>query len=237
MIAIPAIDVREGTCVQLVGGAYERERVRLDDPCAVARSWAECGFHDLHVVDLDAATGRGANRALVERLLDARAARIQVGGGIRSTEDVARLLERGAARVIVGTRALEDPAWLAATANAFPGRLVVAADVDGRRVATHGWSRDSGRDIADALDALRPLPLAAVLVTAVHREGRLAGPDLALVDAVVGRSSFPIHASGGITTMNDLHALARAGVSAAILGMALYTGALDPRAVATEFAA
>jgi phosphoribosylformimino-5-aminoimidazole carboxamide ribotide isomerase len=235
MIAIPALDLREGTCVQLVGGAYAEERVRRDDPLAVAREWAALGFAHLHVVDLDAATGRGNNADVIGRVIAQGGAAIQVGGGVRTSEAVAALLQRGAAHVVVGTRALEDPAWLAESAAAWPGRLIVAADVQGREVTTHGWSRAVGRDVADVLASLRPLPLAAVLVTAVHREGRLAGPDLALMQSLVPDSPFPIHASGGIATMNDLHALASAGIAAAILGMALYTGVLDPVAVAAEF--
>ena len=236
MIAIPALDLREGACVQLVGGAYEQERVRLDDPVAVARGWSECGFRRLHLVDLDAATGRGSNRDTIERVLAGGGAEVQLGGGVRSTEAIADWLGRGVARVIVGTRALEDGAWLADAARAFPERLIVAADVDGRRLVTHGWSRLDGRDIDALIAELAPLPLAAVLVTAVHREGRLGGPDVALMESLVPQLPFPLHASGGITTMNDLHTLAAAGVAAAVLGMALYTGALDPSAVAAGFA-
>jgi len=237
MIAIPALDLREGACVQLVGGAYAEERVRLEDPLAVARGWAALGFAHLHVVDLDAATGRGDNAGVIGQVLDQGGAAIQVGGGVRTSEAIAALFERGAAHVVVGTRALEDPAWLAENAAKWPGRLIVAADVQGRDVTTHGWSRAGDRDVADVLTSLRPLALAAVLVTAVHREGRLAGPDLALMQSLVPASPFPLYASGGIATMNDLHALAGAGIAAAILGMALYTGALDPAAVAAEFGA
>lgn len=237
MIAIPAIDLRDGACVQLVGGAYDAERVRLDDPIAVARDWVRAGFQRLHVVDLDAATGRGTNAAVIEELLREAAVPVQVGGGVRSAERVEALLELGAARVVVGTRALEEPDWLAELAHDFPGVLVVAADVRGRRVTTRGWARTLQRDIVDTVEELAELPLAAVMVTAVHKEGQMQGPDYFLVEDVVEASRLPVYASGGIAGLRDLRELAERGVAAAVLGMALYTGALDPRLAAAEFVA
>ena len=145
------------------------------------------------------------------------------------------LLEAGAARVITGTRAIADRAWLAETAMAYPDRIVVAADVRERRITTNGWSANDGPDIADCLGELATLPLAGVLVTAVHREGALAGTDLPLMRELAGLTSLRLQASGGITTMEELRTLATAGFAAAILGMALYTGALDARTVAEEF--
>jgi phosphoribosylformimino-5-aminoimidazole carboxamide ribotide isomerase len=237
MIAIPAVDLRGGQCVQLVGGSYEREVVRLDDPRGVARDWARRGFGWLHVVDLDAATGRGGNADLVEELIrDAGAAvHVQAGGGVRDEDAVERLVGAGAARVIVGTRAVEDPSWLEEMAARWPGRLAVAADVRERRVVTSGWQRTLPRHIADFVEQLNDLPLAAVLVTAVHREGRMQGTDLHLMEDVAESSTHPVLASGGITTMHDLRTLAELGIAGAVLGMALYTGALDARAVAEEF--
>jgi phosphoribosylformimino-5-aminoimidazole carboxamide ribotide isomerase len=235
MIAIPAVDLREGACVQLVGGAYEAERVRLDDPVAVAQEWARVGFRHLHVVDLDAATGRGTNAAVIEEILRDGQLVVQVGGGVRSEARVEELLELGAARVVVGTRALEDPDWLAELAERFPGVLVVAADVRGRQVVTQGWARTLPRDVVDTVEALGALPLAAVMVTAVHREGQMQGPDWFLVDDVVEAATLPIYASGGIGGAHDLRELAERGVAAAVMGMALYTGALDPRLVAEEY--
>jgi phosphoribosylformimino-5-aminoimidazole carboxamide ribotide isomerase len=235
MIAVPAVDLRDGACVQLVGGDYDAERVRLDDPLAVARRWRDAGFARLHVVDLDAATGRGDNAAAVAALLAQGGAEIQVGGGVRDDARLDALLPAGAARIVCGTRAVEDPAWLAAAAARHPGRVVVAADVRGREVATRGWAGRSGRDVFRLLDALAPLPLAGLLVTAVHREGRMAGPDLSLVRALAARTRIPLLASGGIGGVDDLRRLQEAGAAEAVVGMALYTGALDPRAVAEEF--
>jgi phosphoribosylformimino-5-aminoimidazole carboxamide ribotide isomerase len=236
MIAIPALDLRSGACVQLVGGSYEREVLRIADPVAVARRWGECGFQRLHLVDLDAATRRGSNACLVRSILEARIPReIHVGGGIATEETIRDLLTRGATNVVIGSRAMEDGSWLAKVAEDFPGRTIVAADVRGRRVLTHGWVRELAVDISDALVALDGLSLAGVLVTAVHREGQLRGPDIDLMRQVVQGTGTPIYAAGGITTHGDLLALQRCGVHAAVVGTALYTGALDASAVAEEF--
>jgi phosphoribosylformimino-5-aminoimidazole carboxamide ribotide isomerase len=148
---------------------------------------------------------------------------------------VEELIAAGARHVTVGTRAVEDPDWLAELAIAHPGVLIVAADVRQRRVVTHGWTRSASTDILEFLADVDDLPLGGVLVTAVHREGQMVGPDLALMDDLAEASDLPIIASGGIASRDDLQALAHRGVSAAIIGMALYTGALDPRAIAEEF--
>jgi phosphoribosylformimino-5-aminoimidazole carboxamide ribotide isomerase len=236
MITIPAVDLREGACVQLVGGDYANERVRLAEPVSVAREWARYGFRRLHVVDLDAATGRGSNRDIVNELLRETPAEVQVGGGVRSTSAVEELVTSGARAVVVGTRAFEDTDWLARLAHAYPNEILVAADVRDRRVVTHGWTRTLPREIIDVTEELSSLPLAGLLVTAVHREGRMQGADLFLMEDVVEAAAFPVYASGGIASIADLRALADRGVSAAIIGMALYTGAIDPWQAAEEFA-
>jgi phosphoribosylformimino-5-aminoimidazole carboxamide ribotide isomerase len=201
----------------------------------VARSWEHYGFHRLHVVDLDAATGRGSNLPVVRSLLFDSGIPIQVGGGVRSGELVEELLEAGASRVIVGTRAIEEPEWIAELAARHPGEIIVACDVRERHVTTRGWAHTLPLDILEVLEELNPLPLAGLLVTAVHREGQLQGTDLPLMEDVAESSNFPVFASGGITTMQDLRALEHRGLAGAVIGMALYTGVLDPVAVAGEF--
>ena len=235
MIAIPAVDLRDGACVQLVGGEYAQERVRLADPVAVARGWAEQGFQQLHVVDLDAATRRGSNASVIRAILDLDLLDVQVGGGVREARDIERLLDDGASRVVVGTRALEETSWLAEVAAEFPGQLVVAADVRERRVVTRGWTHTLPLTILDAVEELHDLALAGFLVTAVHLEGQMQGTDLPLMEDVAELSRVPVYASGGVSTVHDLRALADRGVHAAVIGMALYTGALDARGVAEEF--
>ena len=236
MKIIPAVDLRDGRCVQLVGGSYEREAIRFDDPVDVASRWQRSGFPSLHVVDLDAATGRGSNRDVIRRILESSDCETQVGGGVRTTKDVDELLEAGADRVITGTRGLEDPDWLAGVADANPGRVVVAVDIRDRGIVTRGWTGTHERDFRDVVPELGALPLAGLLVTAVHREGLMEGTDLPLMREVLNHSTLPVQAAGGIGTIDDLRALKALGVSAVILGMALYTGALDPGAIIEEFA-
>lgn len=236
MLAIPALDLRDGHCVQLVGGDYEKEEVRLEDPVEVARRWAAAGFTRLHVVDLDAATDRGENADTVRDVIRHAGVPVQVGGGVRDDGAITTWLGEGADRVIVGTRGVEDPVWLAEQAAQHPGRIVLAADVTGRQVMTRGWTSRTGRDILDLLAELEGVPLASLLVTAVHREGRMEGIDLPLMEDVTAAASWPVIASGGIASLNDLRNLENCGIHAAVLGMAIYTGTLDPRIVAEEFA-
>ena len=237
MIVIPAVDLRGGYCVQLVGGDYADERVRLDDPASVAREWARTGFARLHVVDLDAATARGTNASVIREILRDATGPVQVGGGIRDDAQIEHLLEDGASWVVVGTRAVQDQHWLAEMAARFPGRLIVAADVRERRVVTAGWSETSALDVVDFVESLYGLSLGGILVTAVHKEGRMDGTDLPLMETVVEASAWPVFASGGVTTPEELRALEHRGVAGAVLGMALYTGALDARRIAEEFGA
>ena len=237
MIAIPAIDLRDGCCVQLVGGSFDEERVRIADPMSVARRWIEAGFTRLHVVDLDAAMGSGRNANVIRSLIELDALRTQVGGGLRDDAALSELFLRGVDRAVVGTRALKDPAWLRSAADVWPQRLVVAADARDGVIVADGWTSMLGRGVIDVVADLNALPLAGVLVTAVEREGRMLGPNVDLMRRVVAASDHPVIASGGIGTMDDLRALADIGVAACVIGMALYSGALDPRAVAQDFAA
>ena len=232
---MPAIDLREGACVQLVGGSYAEERVREADPIAVAARWRDAGFTRLHVVDLDAATGAGSNAAVIERLQGIPGISMQVGGGLRSADAVATVLGRGAASAVVGTRALEDHAWLQDVVERFPLRIIVAVDVRGGKPVLAGWTRETSLGLAETLDRLDELPLAALLVTCVDVEGQLAGPDLRTTERVRALTSLPLIASGGITSADDLRALEKLDIWAAVVGMALYTGVLDPRATAEEF--
>jgi len=236
MIAIPALDLRGGACVQLAGGSYDQEVIRISDPVGVAAAWRQYGFRHLHLVDLDGVAGRGNNAAEIQTILGATDIEVQVGGGVRNRELIQQLLNDGAQRVIIGTRALEDPDWLAEMSELFPGSIVVAADVRGRKILSHGWTRTHPKLVLDLIEELNGLPLAGVLVTAVHREEAMNGTDLPLMEDVAETAEFPVFASGGLGSLNDLRALADRGVAAAVVGMALYTGALDPWAVAEEFA-
>ena len=235
MIAIPALDLRGGACVQLAAGSYDQEVIRIPDPVGVAIAWRQYGFRHLHVVDLDRVTGRGNNTAEIRSILGATDVEVQVGGGIRSRELIQRSLDDGAERVIIGTRALEDPDWLIDMSETFPGQIVVAADVRDRKVLSHGWTRTQPKLVLDLIEDLNGLPLAGVLVTAVHREEAMRGTDLPLMEDVAEAAEFPVFASGGLGSLGDLRALADRGVAAAVIGMALYSGTMDPWVVAEEF--
>lgn len=235
MRVIPAIDLRDGACVQLVGGSYAKERVRIDDPVAVAKTWARLGFRRIHLVDLDAATGRGSNRSVVKAIVDACGLEVQCGGGVRDVDTLDELLDMGASEVVLGTRAIEDRDWLEEAAARYPNRIIVAADNRERLLTTRGWSETSSLDAVDFIDGLNWLPLAAILVTAVEKEGRLEGPDLSLMREIAPRSRTPVQASGGVRNIGDLQSLRDLNVSAAVVGMALYTGALDSKTIIEEF--
>ncbi len=235
MIAIPAVDLREGACVQLVGGDYSDERVRIEDPLEVARDWTREGFTRLHIVDLDAATSNGGNEEVIRELLRQSTVPVQVGGGVREAAQIERLLDEGASWIVVGTRAVEDESWRRDMAYEFPGRLIVAADVRDRRVVTRGWTASSKLDVVSFVEELGELPLAGVLVTAVHKEGLMEGTDLSLMEDVAEASAWPVLASGGVASLSDMHALEHRGIAGAVLGMALYTGVLDARRLVEDF--
>jgi phosphoribosylformimino-5-aminoimidazole carboxamide ribotide isomerase len=236
MIAYAAVDLRGGRVVQLVGGRPEAQRIDLPDPGAVARRWVEAGFAALHVVDLDAALGDGDNAAAIDAILSAAVdLPVQIGGGVRTTGRAEELLDAGATRVVAGTRAVEDRAWLEHIAARFPDRIVVAADVRGDDVVVRGWTARAGRSAEAFLAGLAGLPLAAVLVTDVEREGQMIGADIRRFERLVRAATHPLIAAGGIADADDLTALAGAGAAGAVLGMALYTGALDARAIAEAY--
>ena len=189
------------------------------------------------MVDLDAALDAGDNREAIAAIAEVAAigaasgtATLQVGGGVRDTDAIERLLDLGADRVVAGTRAVEDRAWLESAAARFPGRIVVAADVRDGRIVTRGWTETTNRDAAAFISALDTLPLAGVLVTDVGREGQQAGIDIDRFRSLTAATRHPLIAAGGITDPVDLGALAGAGVAGAVLGMALYSGRLDPAA-------
>lgn len=235
MVAAPAVDLKGGRCVQLVGGRVDEERISLPDPVAQAVRWAERGFSTLHIVDLDAALGTGSNLDLVLEIATATPAETQVGGGIRDFDRAEALLDAGVDRIIVGTRAVDDPEWLEALSERWPWKIMIALDTKDGRIMTKGWTEDSGHELAGYLPSLAAVPVAGVLVTDVGREGRLEGIDREAAKNTIRLSAHALWASGGITTVQDLEYLAETGAAGAVLGMALYTGLLDPTEVATRW--
>lgn len=235
MIVAPAVDLKGGRSVQLVGGRPEDERVSLPDPVAVARKWRESGFSTLHVVDLDAALGSGHNQALIRRIVEESGADVQVGGGIRTDERATALLGAGARRLVIGTRALEDPDWLAELAGRHPGTVVIALDTRDGIILSRGWTESTELPVEAYLPDLAELPLAGVLSTDVGREGRLEGIDREGCRRVIDASPHPVWISGGITTLDELDFLEETGASGVVLGMAVYRCALDTEALARRW--
>ena len=229
MELIPSIDLRGGHVVRLEQGDYARETAYEADPAEVARGFSAAGARRIHVVDLDGARdGRAGNDAVIRRILAACPdLEIQVGGGMRTRERVEQVLGAGAARVVIGTAALEEPALLHELAKRFPARLILGLDARDGKVAVRGWRETTAETVEQVLDRFLELPLAAVLHTDIGRDGLLAGPNIEATAALARRSPFPVLASGGVGTLEDLERLARTRVIAgAIVGKAIYAGAI-----------
>jgi phosphoribosylformimino-5-aminoimidazole carboxamide ribotide isomerase len=235
MIAIPAVDLRGGRCVQLVGGRPEDERVSLPDPVAVAARWREEGFASVHVVDLDAALGSGDNADTIAEIVAAADVDVQVGGGVRTDERVEALLDTGVDRVVIGTKALDDPDWFGDVARRWPERVMIALDTRDGLILRKGWTEATLLRVEEYLPGLADLPLAGVLSTDVGREGRLEGIDRAGCARVIEASPHPVCISGGITTMDELAFLDEAGAASVVLGMAMYTDTLNTHDVARRW--
>lgn len=229
-----AVDIRGGVAVRLTQGDFARQAA-YGDPVALARRWADAGARWIHVVDLDAArTGRPANRDIVLAVAAAVGCKVQAGGGIRSLGAAAALLDGGVDRVVLGTAAVDDPELLAQLASAYPGRIVAGVDHrgGGAEVAVSGWEAGAGVSLGQVLGHLDEVPLAAVVVTAIERDGTLRGPDLDGLVAVLEGSRHPVVASGGVRDTADLLALAAVTgggrhLAGVIVGKALVEGALD----------
>ncbi len=221
MIVIPAIDLRGGRAVRLLRGDPSQETSYADDPTRVAEAFQEQGARRLHVVDLDAALGEGDNRAAVEAICRAVQVPVQVGGGMRSLEDISAILELGAKRVVLGTSAALDPGFVRRAVEEFAERIVVAADVRGGRIMVRGWTEE-GPPLEDALSALDEAGTPRYLVTSIARDGTLDGPDLVLYGQVLRLAHAPVIASGGIRGADDVWALRDLGCEAAVSGKALY---------------
>ena len=235
MEVIPAIDLREGAAVQLVGGDIHQEKVHVDDPVEQARKFVDAGARWIHVVDLDRAMGTGNNLQVIKRILEVPGARFQVGGGIRFTEDIDALLEANAARVIIGTRAVTDDKWFAHVCERYGQRVVVAVDARGDDILINGWKDSSGKKLHEWAQGAGQQGIGGLLYTDVGREGRMGGANVAGVAALVKKAKVPVMASGGVRSLDDLQDLWEAGAWGVVIGMAAYTGALDLPAAIRHF--
>ena len=219
---LPAIDVLGGRAVRLAGGKREAVTLEGGDPAELAERFAAEGAERLHLVDLDGAFSGVPSVALVERVCAAGGVPLQVGGGYRSPEAIAAALDAGAERVMVGTAAL-TPGFVEDAVARFGQALVVAVDVRDGRVAVEGWTQVSELTPGDLAARCAALGVARLLVTSAARDGSLLGPDLALVDEVLG-AGLPVLAAGGIASLDDLRVLRRAGCEGAVVGSALLAG-------------
>ena len=221
MIVIPAIDLRGGRAVRLLRGDPDAETSYSEDPVAVAERFQAEGARRLHVVDLDAALDEGDNREVITRICHAVVIPVQVGGGLRSLEEIGRVLEAGASRAILGTAAAADPAFVERGVEEYAEHIVVSVDVRGGHVMVRGWTQE-GPLLEEALPALQDAGVPRFLVTAIARDGTLEGPDLRLYERVLGVSDVPMIASGGVRDAADIWALRDLGCEAAVTGKALY---------------
>jgi phosphoribosylformimino-5-aminoimidazole carboxamide ribotide isomerase len=221
VIVIPAVDVREGRAVRLLRGDPTEETTYHEDPVAVAVRFQEEGARRLHVVDLDAALGEGDNRAVLRDICQAVAIPVQIGGGVRTLEDIEAVLDLGAGRAILGTAAALEPAFVARAIEEYAERVLIAVDVRGGHMMVKGWTQE-GPELEPALAALEDAGAPRYLVTAIARDGTLDGPDLRLYKQVLSLTDRPVIASGGVRTADDIWALRGAGCEAAVTGKALY---------------
>ncbi len=227
MTIYPAVDILDGRAVKLVGGKRGTEQVISDKPWEVARRWEKAGAEWLHVVDLNAAFGDGQNTPAVAEILAKSRVPVQVGGGIRSIEVLRRYLSWTAKRVILGTKAIQDLAWLEAAAKEFPDTIVLAIDSKGTEVMIKGWVESAGIEVTEFVKQVNPLPLAGYLYTNVRVEGLVKGLEWEPVEKVVRAATKPVIISGGVTTVEDIRQLVKLGVAGAVIGGAFYAGKLD----------
>jgi phosphoribosylformimino-5-aminoimidazole carboxamide ribotide isomerase len=229
MILFPAIDLKDGACVRLKLGLMDQATVFNHDPGAQARAFADAGAEWIHVVDLNGAfAGRPVNAQAVEAILLAVGVPVQLGGGIRDMATIEGWLERGVARVILGTVALKDPQLVKDACRRFPGRVAVGIDAKGGRVAVEGWAETADITVIDLALKFEDAGVAAIIYTDIDRDGVLSGPNVAATAALARAIRTPVIASGGVSSLDDLRALrAVPGLAGVISGRALYDGRID----------
>jgi phosphoribosyl isomerase A len=237
LVLLPAVDVAGGRAVRLVQGVAGSE-TGYGDPLDAALAWQRAGAAWIHLVDLDAAFGRGSNAVLLAGLVRKLDIAVELSGGIRDEESLSRALATGCARVNIGTAALEHPEWVRSVIARHGDKVAVGLDVRGTRLAARGWTTEGG-DLEATLDRLNAEGCARYVVTDVLKDGTLRGPNLALLRGVCARTSAPVVASGGVSSLSDLRAIASlvpAGVEGAIIGTALYQGAFTLQEALAEVA-
>jgi phosphoribosylformimino-5-aminoimidazole carboxamide ribotide isomerase len=233
VLILPAIDIRGGQCVRLRQGDFARETVFGSDPAAMARQWVDLGATFLHLVDLDGAKeARPVNADSIQRIVQTAGVPCQLGGGLRTEDHIVQALAWGVHRVVVGTKAVTDPAWLERISRRFPQQVVLGLDAKHGKVATEGWLEFSDQSAVDLARQCADWPLAALVYTDISRDGMLTGPNLAPLAELSKTVDLPIIASGGVSTLDDIRRLAELGLAGCIIGRALYEGRLSlPEAI------
>lgn len=232
MLLIPAIDLKEGKCVRLRQGRMEDDTVFSDDPVAVAGRWVEAGARRIHLVDLDGAfAGKPRNAEVIHRIVEAYPdVPVQIGGGIRDEETIEAYISAGVQYVIIGTKAVNTPHFVADVALEFPGHIIVGLDAKDGKVAIDGWSKLSHHDVIDLAQKFEANGVEAIVYTDISRDGMMQGVNVEATARLARAIKIPVIASGGITNMDDIHALgavAHEGIMGAITGRAIYEGTLD----------
>ncbi len=231
MIIIPAVDIKGGKCVRLEQGRMDAETIFADDPAVMAQKWDKAGAEIIHIIDLDGAVmKRPRNLAVIKKIVASVAARIQIGGGIRTRETIKMYLDSGVDRVIIGTEAIRNPALVDDACGEFPDRIVVGIDARKGMVAIEGWTEDTRTRAVDLARRFENSGVAAINFTDIHRDGMQTGPNIEETRKMAESVSIPVIASGGVATLDDiknLMPLESVGVSGVITGKALYSGSLD----------
>lgn len=232
MILYPAIDLKDGECVRVVRGDLATATVFNTSPAAQARAWVDAGFSWLHVIDLNGAVGgRSVNGAAVQAILEAVSIPVQLGGGVRSLDNVEGWIEAGVSRVILGTAAVRDPDLVKTAARRWPEQIAVSVDVRKGRVAVQGWTEDSGFDAITVAKRFEDAGVAALIITDIDRDGTVMGFDVEAFGAIADAVAIPVIAAGGLASVDDvIKLMARTGtpIAGAVLGRALYTGGITP---------
>ena len=233
MYIIPAIDLLKGKCVRLIQGQYHRQINYQLDPVEQARVFSLAGAQWLHIVDLDGAkVGRPINTETISAIVALGQLRIEVGGGLRDEDSVKQLLDSGAERAIIGTKAVSDFEWFSKIAEKFSGKIALGLDARGSKLVTDGWTKQHQRNLLEFVAEASKLPLAAIIYTDITRDGMMAGPNLERTKALVQAVQSPVIASGGVTEPGDIKKLKELGIEAVIIGRALYEGTLKlPEAI------
>lgn len=231
MIVIPAIDLKEGNCVRLEQGEMNRDTVFSDNPAEQALKWQEAGAELLHLVDLDGAfAGAPKNKAAIEAIIKAIAIPAQLGGGIRDIATIEAYLSLGLSRVIIGTAAQRNPELVIEACQKFPGRIVVGIDAKNGMVAVQGWAELTDITAVDLVRKFEDCGVSAIIYTDISRDGMMGGPNLEATRSLAEAISIPVIASGGVSSLKDIEnlmAIEASGVTGAITGKAIYTGAID----------